>query len=1272
MGFEGIFRKTVFGRKGVEGASRGFFTPPPPPHDPLHPALEAELGKLDLYRPGLAREAKRFVATGEPLGFAANLAALEKATPRHANPYHLDTSQLPLVQSETAKAVFTGEIAPGPQVARLMALRQAAGINRSYAWSGLSSEQQTLYCLKAMLGFALVSRRYTETAWQGAIALTQVQRHFESLGAGLLDLFDFLFERQECAQFTPGSWQDSAELKALIHSHPATFTEAARVTSPDRRARALTFAERHGATGLPEVEALLLAMLEKPFGKADHTVAVATLARFEGEALLAIFDRTFAAASVDVRARLVEAAGRNGAPGLLARLAELAPAERAGKVKAAFAAVLEMAQDQAEVPAPTGGEEPAPQAPGYRAVDGSFVAIPAFQPIPAEPIAPPSDQECIDFMALVDAISAERAAKLATLKPEHYDYKRHLPYTREEIEETFTVYTQGIRQSRANIWDLHVRLRMSDAGQAWIDGVLNRISPASAVRVLVYGARGFLDPIIKGYNADRAQKCSVDRIIAGLEAGHYDLRALLELDREVLRTQARIYERASEEIPDAVLLRTMACGGPYHSQTKADYRSPLASLPRHAVWPLVADNIAVLDEALGLKAGEGNAKFSLIPTLALIELLPALPQRWVPKLVELALTAKRDEAKRVRTLLKPVPDLPARLEALLDDQRQQVRIGAASWLADLRSAASEGALRARFKKEKAEPVRAALVTALRRLGADLADVIGPAVLGAEAQKAAAKGLPDLPQWLVMGGLPQLRWQDGSALPQQVLHHWLALAIKLKDPAAHAQFGIYLDALADQDARTLSDWVLESWISYDTHTSNAEEATAYALANYTSDWRWQYRPQTAELREQIIAELIRAKAGELLNSGSDTKGMLALACRADPAWAAGRVSWFLKKHGRRSNQAMALLEVLAGIGAPAALQVVIAASARLKQKSTQARAAEIAQRYAEDRGWSFDELADRTVPSAGFDDDGVLDLPCGEDQKPYLARLDAMLQVHLFNPDGKAIKSLPAGDDEHSKESKKALAAAKKELGQVVQLQATRLFEAMCLERSWPVEDWRMAFHQHPVMRRLIERLVWQGLDAEGNPQGLFRPTQEGDFTDAHDGAVDIDGFATVRLAHGALVDPDTCKAWIAHLKDYEVKPFLTQFDALRAPLSVDQAKADLIDDRQGWKALSMTYRGVIEKRGYQRVMRDGGGCNEYAKQFPSQGITVTIFHTGSYAVDENNPVALKELRFTQEGQRGALRLDQVPPVLLAESWADYHALATKGEFDPEWEKASPW
>ena len=71
--------------------------------------------------------------------------------------------------------------------------------------------------------------------------------------------------------------------------------------------------------------------------------------------------------------------------------------------------------------------------------------------------------------------------------------------------------------------------------------------------------------------------------------------------------------------------------------------------------------------------------------------------------------------------------------------------------------------------------------------------------------------------------------------------------------------------------------------------------------------------------------------------------------------------------------------------------------------------------------------------------------------------------------------------------------------------------------------------------------MWLGLDAEGNVQGAFRPTAEGDFTASNDEAVELERFAAVKLAYGALLDEPEAKAWQTHLDDYEVEPLFTQF-----------------------------------------------------------------------------------------------------------------------------------
>lgn len=1240
MSVESVIRK-IFGRKAASEENSGAAQ--------LHAAMAAELLRIEHYRHGLGRAAHHYVASGERADVLDAIAALSKANRVSTSPYQKAEPSLSEMLGKTSQALIKGEIPPGPEVLRLLQIRVATKHVQGPWNKQLTDTELAVTGLNEMLfrGLFLMQDNY-KVKWEQVIPLKTVFAHFRQVGGTMVDLFAFILRRSE-TEFVvqaAGSWSASDELAGFLNTYPAAFAEALRQAEPKQRASGTRLLEHHKATSAPEIEAVLIAMLTRPFDKNDRELAMSALARLVPEQLLALLQRELSKADIDTRHGLVQAAGRAITPEILALLAERAKLEKAAKVQTAIQAILETDTVEEAISAANEAGQP-----GYAAIDGSFVTLPERKDVGADECPLPTDNDRMEFAELVENIERHRQDVWATAQAKRYSstFAQPVPFSCDVVEMTFAAMTQGEPLPLSADARLANLIRGRPDGQAWSRSVLARMSPCAALRILKSTRADDVGGLVgTGFAYEPHHLFGVDLLRGLLEQGRLDLRDLV----------------------DEGHLRKLL-GAPSYGRHSGSVLSALEALPRDSIWPWVALHMDVLDEALGLKATQHP--MPLHRALEGVSLLPILPRRYFAKVLDIAMSEKRPLRRQAMALLHDAIDLPARIEGLLDDKRQQVRINAAVWLADIRSTASEGALRKRLKKEKSDPVRAALIESLQRMGFDLSDVIGPATLIAEAEAACAKAAPELPDWVTASGLPAPHFRDGSTVPPLVVRYWLALAIRLKDPGATGQFGICLDQLDPADARAFSNWVLDSWISYDTASASLEEATAYALANYQNHFNWAYvSRRTPELRDQVIAQMVREKTGEIVNSGSDTKGMLALACRADPVFAANRVRWFLKKHGRRSNQAMALLEVLAGTGQPAALQVVIAASARLKQKSTQARAAEIAERYAEDRGWSFDELADRTVPSAGFDDDGVLELPCGEDEKLYTARLDATLAIHLFNPDGKSVKSLPAGDDEASKESKKAFSAARKELAQVIELQGCRLFEAMCVERAWLVSDWRLAFHEHPVMRLLIERLVWQGLDEEGNPLGLFRPTQEGDFTDAGDNPVEIDRFAKVRLAHGALVDDATCSAWTSHLKDYEVKPFLAQFDTLRAPLSAEQGEAEAIVDRQGWKAESLTFRGVSEKRGYQRVMRDGGGCHEYEKTFSSHGITATIFHTGSAAQDENNPVALKELRFAKQGHRGTYRLKDVPPVMLAECWADYHAVAAKGAFDPDWEKISPW
>jgi hypothetical protein len=215
------------------------------------------------------------------------------------------------------------------------------------------------------------------------------------------------------------------------------------------------------------------------------------------------------------------------------------------------------------------------------------------------------------------------------------------------------------------------------------------------------------------------------------------------------------------------------------------------------------------------------------------------------------------------------------------------------------------------------------------------------------------------------------------------------------------------------------------------------------------------------------------------------------------------------------------------------------------------------------------------------------------------------------------------------------------------------------------------------MRGLIERLVWLGLDESGVIIGAFRPTAEGDFTDAKDEPVDLSRFASIRLAHGALLDEASATAWDQHLSDYEVELLFRQFGRQLLRIKSEEAGRTEIVDRKGWLTDAFTIRGAATKVGYERGgALDGGFFNEYVKSFQSARINAIVEFTGNGLPEENVPAALIALRFERNlgpgGGSGVLKLGDVPPVLLSECWNDYRTMAAKAVFDADWEKKSPW
>lgn len=854
---------------------------------------------------------------------------------------------------------------------------------------------------------------------------------------------------------------------------------------------------------------------------------------------------------------------------------------------------------------------------GYTAIGGARIAIPpVIDFIPGtRPVF--GEVERREVVALIEADNAKRQARYEDWIRAGVKWKPSVPKMIDPVQADYLIAKlNGVTLDPRPPYCSEFGQMMREAGANWHRRQLVRLPQEIGLREFSLRAIEHMS----SYGAETAPLQSY------LQAPNLDLR----------RAEQLLHDQSPHRPKGQLLATLIGSNGSYSRQDRS------REFPADAVWPLVAANLHVIEEAFSTapKVFRSQSRKNSILWLGL---LPATPQRFLAPLLEVATSPKRESRAEARRLLADAPGIDDHLIRLLGDSKADTRRVAAEWLAERRAAGAEAALRDRLKKEKTEAVRAAMITALDRIGADISAYAGPAALMAEAEAGLKGAGAAVPVWLGLGTQGPLRWRDGKSVPDVVLHWWIRLAIKLKQPGGNGMFGLYLDQIHPDDAAALGRLILDAWTS-------------------------------ESLRTKIVEEKWRGAVESLDNEAAETKGLLALARAVPPTHAAAKVRWYLKTHGQQSSQTSALLELLAAKADPQSLQVVLAAANRLKQKSVQKLAGELVARIAEDNEWTLDQLADRSVPTLGLDETGRLELPCGEDGRIYVARLDEALELALFNPDGRAVKALPAGDDEATVEAKASFADAKKTLTQAVTIQRERLFDAMCSGRVWPAGEWLSDIHGHPVLRKASERLVWLGLDAEGAPVAAFRPTPEGDFIGVGDAAVVPGSFAGVRLAHAMLVAPEVDAAWAAHLVDFEVTPLFAQFGRC-APASV-RDDAEGIADRNGWVTDTFTLRGLAKKLGYDRgEPGDGGHFEHYLRRFPVAGLIATINFSGNCLPEENLPAVIYELRFARDRDgkpAGVVPPAKVPPVLLAECWHDYHAAAAKGAFDPDWEKRSPW
>ncbi|VWC06912.1 hypothetical protein BLA13014_05024 [Burkholderia aenigmatica] len=302
-----------------------------------------------------------------------------------------------------------------------------------------------------------------------------------------------------------------------------------------------------------------------------------------------------------------------------------------------------------------------------------------------------------------------------------------------------------------------------------------------------------------------------------------------------------------------------------------------------------------------------------------------------------------------------------------------------------------------------------------------------------------------------------------------------------------------------------------------------------------------------------------------------------------------------------------LDVLASIGSDVALMLLNGIAQKVKFRALQDRAREKIEAIAEARGLSSEELEDRLAPDLGLDAQGTMLLDFGprafqvgfdETLKPYVRETGA------DGVPGARLADLPkpkkTDDPVKGKDAVERFKLLKKDARTIASQQLARLEVAMCGRRRWTPEVFRAFLAEHPLVRHLVQRLVWgvyevdDGGNFGGTLKACFRVAEDGTAATADDDAFTLPEGATIRIGvpHALEIAPADAAAFGQVFADYELLQPFAQLGRDVYRLTDDERNGRLLERWKGVKVPTGRVLGLVNK-GWRRGQVEDGGCIWY-------------------------------------------------------------------------------
>jgi nucleoid DNA-binding protein len=330
-----------------------------------------------------------------------------------------------------------------------------------------------------------------------------------------------------------------------------------------------------------------------------------------------------------------------------------------------------------------------------------------------------------------------------------------------------------------------------------------------------------------------------------------------------------------------------------------------------------------------------------------------------------------------------------------------------------------------------------------------------------------------------------------------------------------------------------------------------------------------------------------------------------------------------------------LEVLATIGSSQSLMQLQSISLFARYPKVRARASEVLDRVAKEKGIDSGQFQDQLVPTVGLNDVDTSHVSFGS--QAFRLQVDEALRPLMVDSAGNTHKTLPTpieGDDlESVRVAREKWKGFSTELKQIAKIQLPRLEKAMILGRRWKAADFKHDIVDHPLLRAIATGLVWATFNGKKGkkPLATFAVRRDGTFVDVDDKSFAINADVTVGLPHpltlGSIIE--AWKSRFEHARQGQPFPQLN-----RKTYCIEDDKDKDFFGLQGMEVPSIALKGLRSK-GWEAEVGDAGciwGLSlGDARISPQPGIHINGYDWLSdeqkleVSIENDNPVLFSEL-----------------------------------------------